>query len=265
MIYITASTDPTYIANNAQPCVLWRNLLSEGTITNPTLPTTAPRANGITESTFDYWLPTAVPDTLQANFGAAQTADCCVIAAHTLGTAGASVAVQYYDGATWQTINTVSPTDNDTFMILWPSRSATGWRIQLSTAVAQIGVVMIGPRLVIPGGVTPGYAPIWASRQIKKYAGVSRRGHFIGQRIERAGGRLSAQFMPITHAFALNDMRSFRTRYNEGNAFAWAAAPSVFTEDVAYCWAPDGAIFQPTILAGGELVSLSLDMEAYIQ
>ena len=265
MIYITASTDPTYIANNAQPCVLWRNLLTEGTVANSTLPTTAPRANGITESTFDYWQPTAVPDTLDVSLAGLVSADCCVIAAHTIGSAGASVAVEYYNGSSWVTINTVTPTDNDTIMIVWPSILATGWRIQLTGAVAQIGVVMIGSRLVIPGGVVPGYSPAWASKLVTKFAGVSRRGQFFGQRTERAGARLSPQFMPIPYAYARDTMALFRARYNNGNAFAWASAPSVFPEDVAYCWAADNAIFNPTVLAGGELVSLAFDLEAYAE
>lgn len=265
MLYITTSTDPTYNANNAQPMVMHRNLLAEGTLASSTLPTTAPRANAVNESTFDYWQPTAAPDTLRVTYGSAQAADGAFFVNHTLGTAGATLTVQYYDGAAWQTQATLSPTSNDPFGFIWPSRSATGWGIQISGAVAQVGVAWIGPRVVIPGGVVPGYSPIWASREITKYSGVSRRGQWFGQRIERAGAKLSASFMPLDYSFALTTLSTFRTRYNNGNAFIWASAPSMFPEDVGYCWAPDGAVFRPTVLAGGSLVNLSLDFEAYCE
>jgi hypothetical protein len=91
------------------------------------------------------------------------------------------------------------------------------------------------------------------------------RGHFLGQRRRSAGASLSAQFMPISHDFALNSMRAFRDVYNDGDPFVWASAPSVFSEDVAYCWADKGAVFSPSILAGGQLCDLTLQMRAYCE
>jgi hypothetical protein len=125
-------------------------------------------------------------------------------------------------------------------------------------------VAWIGPRLVIPGGVVPDYTPVWAAHRVEKYPGVTRRGHFRGQRIERTGASLAAQFMPLEHDFALISMADFRRHYNEGRAFIWASAPRLFQEDVAYCWAPEDATFAPAIRAGGDLVNLSLTMEAYV-
>lgn len=264
MITIVASTDPAYLAANAQPMVAYRNLLAEGTLTSGTSPTTNPRANAVTESTFDFWGADATPDTLQTTLGAAASADVCFIAAHSIGSSGGSLTVQYYDGAAWQDIATVTPTDDQPFAVVFPSISATGWGISV-TGLPEIGVAWIGPRLVIPGGVVPDYAPIWAARRVTKMAGTSRRGQWFGQRIERTGASMSAQFMPLDHDFALNDMESFRNRYNDGHAFVWASAPSVFPADVAYCWAPDDAIFAPAIQAGGRTVSLSLTMEAFAE
>jgi hypothetical protein len=59
-------------------------------------------------------------------------------------------------------------------------------------------------------------------------------------------------------------MADFRAHYNEGRAFVWAPGPDPFRQDAAYCWAPDGASFAPSIMAGGNLVNLSLTMEAFI-
>lgn len=263
MLTITASTDPAYNANNAQPMVMYRNLLAEGTVASSTLPTSAPRANAYSGSTFDYWQPASAPDTLRATFGAAQAADGAFFAAHTLGSDGATLTVQYYDGATWQTQATISPTNNDPFGFIWPSRSATGWGIQISGAVAQIGVAWIGPRLVIPGGVKPDYVPVWAAKRISKTDGVSRRGHFFAQAIERQGAELAPEFMDVPMSFALTDMADFRQHYSEGNPFVWASAPSIFPADAAYVWS-DAEMMAMPIRAGGEWVGLSMQMQAFV-
>lgn len=265
MIIVTASTAPSYIEANAQPMVMFRNLLAEGTITDANLPATAPRANAATESTFDFWQPATVPETLRATLGASQAADGAFFAAHNLGTAGATLTVQYFDGSTWQTQATYAPTSDEPFGFIWPTRSATGWGIQISGAVAQIGVAWIGPRLVIPGGVLPDYVPIWGAKRVERYAGVSRRGQFFGQRIERAGARLTPAFMDVPYSFAQSTLADFRDHYNDGKAFVWASAPGIFPEDAAYVWASEGANLQSPVRSGGDWCGLSMDVEAYVE
>jgi RNA recognition motif-containing protein len=176
---------------------------------------------------------------------------------------GRTLTVERFNG-TWQTITTYAPANNDPFAIIFPDESRTGYGIGVSGA-CQIAVAWIGPRLVIPGGVVPDYSPVWAAERIEKFPAVTRRGHFRGQRIERSGASLSAQFMPVTHTFAISDMADFRDHFNEGKAFVWASAPSVFLRDVAYCWADQGQTLGATIRAGGNLVNLSLAMEAYVE
>jgi hypothetical protein len=173
-------------------------------------------------------------------------------------TTTASVASVWYDITTW-----LAPETDGSFMVVFPEVSTTGYRFSVSGA-CQIGVAWIGPRLVIPGGVVPDYEPIWAAARITKLPAVSRRGHFRGQRIERSGASLSAQFMPIPHDFALNDMAEFRKHFNEGKAFIWASAPRIFLQDVAYCWADQDATLSQVIRAGGDLVNFSMQMEAYV-
>jgi hypothetical protein len=268
MIYIVNPSPAllqSYAEANSQPMVSHVNILATSTITDALLPADTPRIDATTEATDEYWRPGSVPATLRTTIGAARSADLAFFAAHSLGSAGATIAVQYYDGAAWQTIRSVTPPDDQPFMVLFPRRSATAWGVSMSGAIAQIGVAWIGPRLIIPGGVTPDYRPVWATRRIEKFPGVTRRGHFKGQRIERAGASVSANFMPIPHDYALNDMRDFRQHFNEGKAFVWSPAPGIFDEDVAYCWADEGQTIAPSIMAGGELVTLSMQMEAYAE
>jgi hypothetical protein len=260
MITILAGS-AAYNELNAQPMVSYRNLLAEGTITDALLPSGAPRADAVTQDTSEYWAPTAAA-TLRSTLGSSQTAAVCFIDAHTLGSNGRTLTLERFDG-TWATITTYAPTTDEPFAIVFPDESRTGFGIGVNGA-CQIGVAWVGPRLVIPGGVVPDYIPIWAAKRIEKFPAVTRRGHFRGQRIERSGASLSAQFMPVTHTFALSDMADFRDHFNEGNAFVWASAPSVFPRDIAYCWADQDRTLAMSIRAGGNLVNLSMQMEAYV-
>lgn len=256
------SGNAAYDELNRQPMVSYRNLLAEGTITDALLPSGAPRADAVTQDTSEHWAPTSAA-TLRSTLGGSEAADICFIAAHTLGSTGRTLTVERFNG-TWQTITTYAPTNDDPFAIVFPQESRTGFGIGVDGA-CQIGVAWIGPRLVIPGGVVPDYVPVWAAERLEKFPGVTRRGHFRGQRIERAGASLTAQFMPVTHTFALSDMADFRDHFNEGNAFVWAPAPAVFTSDVAYCWADQDKTLAMAIRAGGNLVNLSMQMEAYVE
>lgn len=259
-IYIKPDSSPAYAEANTQPMVGWRNVLREGTLQSAGGTGNA-RENALDENTVDYWQASA-GNVLRSIYDSTVTADFALIAAHTL--AGSPISVQSYNGTAWSTVVTATPATNDPFLIIFPSASALGWGLKTDNA-GILGVAWIGPRIVIPGGVTPGYAPVWASRMVSKWGGGTRRGHWMGQRVDAVTARIAPNFMPIPHDFALNDMRDFRERYNDGRAFVWAAAPSVFPEDVAYCWAEDGEIFQPVPLAGGDLCTLSLAMTAYCE
>ncbi len=263
MIYIIpdAVTPAAYAELNAQPMVAWDNLLARGTITNSTLPTDAPRLDAVDENTTDFWGPTGA-DTLRATFAGAETADCAFFAAHNLS--GRVVKVQYYNGSTWVDEATVSPTNNDPFLIIFPARSATGWGVSVDGACA-IGVAWIGPRLVIPGGVVPGYEPVWAAREVQKLGGGTRKGHWLGQRVDMVTANLSPQFMQVPYAFAEDTLQSFRARYNDGRAFVWASAPGVFDRDCAYVWAKDGEYLPAKITAGALYTDLAFNVTAYCE
>lgn len=260
-IVIVADASPVYAENNAQPMVSWDNLLARGTIASATLPADAPRLNAVDENTVDFWQPTGA-DTLRATFGASEAADCAFFAAHTLS--GRTVKVQYYNGSIWVDLATVVPTTNEPFLIVFPNRSATGWGVSVDGACI-IGVAWIGPRIVIPGGVLPGYEPVWAAREIKKWGGGTRRGHWLGQRADMVTAQLTPQFLQVPYDFSANTLAAFRKRYNDGRAFVFASAPSIFLDDCAYVWAEDGESLPSPISAGAVYTELSFNVTAYCE
>ena len=260
MISITTGTSPAYNEDNRQPMVFFDNLLATGTLTNGTLPTNGPRSQAVDGNTYDYWATAGGRDTIRATLGAPRSAECAFIAAHNLS--GTVVKVQRLVGATWTDTATFTPTSNDPFLMIFPAQTSDGWGFEVDGSKV-IGVAMIGPRLVIPGGVTPDYNPIWSAKTINRYPNVSRGGHFLGQKIVSAGASLSANLLRVTYAFAQSTLQAFRDHHNDGLPFVWASAPAIFTTDVAYCWADD--TLHTPILGGGDWCSLSLQMTAYCE
>ena len=263
MIYITpdGAAPTAYAELNAQPMISWDNLLARGTIASGTLPVGAPRLDAVDENTADYWQPIAA-DTLWATMAVTEPADCAYFAAHTLS--GILVKVQYFNGTVWVDYATVTPTSNAPFLMVFPNRSATGWGISVGGACI-IGVAWIGPRIVIPGGVVPGYTPVWAAREVNKWGGGTRKGHWLGQRVDMVTANLKPTFMQVPYAFAATTLKSFRARYNEGRAFVFASAPGIFPEDDAYVWAVDGESLPAPIGAGAVYTDLSFNVTAYCE
>lgn len=264
MFIVTSDPSASYNADNAQPMVMFDNLFAQGTLASPNLPAGTPRQNATTESTFDYWQTNASPQVFRVTYVTNRAADGAFIAAHTLATVGASLTVEYFNGTSWVTQASYTPTTNKPFGFIWPRRSASGWGLSVSLTGAQIGVAFLGQRVVIPGGVLPDYVPVWAATQVERQSGTSRRGQFFGQRIESRSARLRPSFMDVPYTFARDDLAAFRDHYNDGKAFVWGSAPGVFPEDGAYVWAADNSSLQTPIRAGGEWCGLSMDLEAYI-
>jgi len=257
-VHIVTSTDPAYIEDNTQPFVAYRNLLAEGTITDAALPAIGPRENAVSVDTVSKWQPTGSA-TLRATI--TDTASIAFIARHTLGSEGRTLKVQY-NSAGWTDLTTITPADNQPFAVIFPDRTADGWGFEVSGA-CEIGVAWIGPRLVLPGGVVPDYMPLEAARKVALQDGLGRTGGFLGQRRLSVMAELSAQLMPLEWVFASQTMAAFRDRYINGYPFVWCPAPSVFDE-AAYCVNTAGQSGH-TIQGGGELVDLTLTMQAFCE
>lgn len=262
MITIVASAVPSYLDANAQPMVSYVNNLAEKALINGALPAVNPRDNAVTESTADFWQSTGADQLTTVTSGGLLSADIAFFAAHNLS--GKTVTVLRWNGSSWVSVASVVPVSNDPFMIVFPSVSATGWGFSVSAA-AQVGVAWIGPRLVIPGGVVPGYKPVWASRAVKKLGGGSRRGHWMGQRIEAVTAEIRADFTPQEFTFVDVTLADFIRHFEDGLPFIWASSPSFFNRDCAYCWAENEDRVEASILAGGHLCSLSMRMMAYAE
>ncbi len=258
MIHITP--DATSIA---EALVLYRNVLAEGTLSASSETADGFAANALGPQTFDFWTPSAVPATLSVTLPETVECDACAIIAHELGSAGATLEVQFWNGAAWVTAMTITPEDDRDLLLIFGPRSSTQWRIRITDAIASIGVVMIGPRLLIPFGVVPDYTPINLALSVQLGPNVTLGGQFLGNRILRVGANTSIQLVPQERWWIEQDAKPFIAHYNSGKPFIWASCPDLLPEDMAYCWRA-GETLAASYGAGAVYGSMSMEVAAYV-
>jgi hypothetical protein len=249
-----------------KPAILWNNVFNDGTVTVSSETADGAGANALEETTFDFWIPSAVLASISVDLGSARICDAAGIAAHTIGSTGASVEVQSSDnGATWVTRAASTPSDNETILILFPAVSARYWRILLTGAVAAIGVVKLGRRLIIPTGVLSGHVGLHHAREIELLTNQSIKGQFLGNRIIKMGAETDINFGLMDVEFVENDMAEFERHYNEGGTFFYAGSPSRLPKDVGYCWRQERAgSMRPSYDEGSTLMNVSIQVAAYV-
>lgn len=252
-------------ADPGQPMALYSNALARGTLAASSTAAGSYAANILGPQTYDGWQPAAMPATLAVTLAAAESCDACAIAAHTLGSAGATVYVERWTGAAWVIMAQASPTDNLPVLMIWPAASAAQWRLRVTGSAAPVlGVAMIGLRLIFPAPVRPPYVPADAARRVDMTAQRTLGGHYAGAVIKRREVETEAAFGPLPRSFADGALRAFRDHYDAGGTFFFAGGPEAMPQDVAYCWRPDGASeLRPAYGAGGLWAAVTMRMAGY--
>ena len=226
------------------PNILWDSILTGSTVAASTETSGAVGDNAITQDTAGWWIPTAAPATLTCTLSAAKSADTAGFAAHTLS--GKTVYVEYYSGSAWVTAATVTPTDNDPFMVAFASASSAQWRVRVTGGTFALGVVYIGAALVMPGSVQVPHTPLNLCETVTLLDGnLSRNGQFLQSEIEMVSGTATVTFEVQTPSFVINSFNAFRQWFNRGNAFFVACAPTAWPQDMGYVWRDGDEIVPP--------------------
>lgn len=263
MIYIQGT--PT--ANDMLPCVLFDNLFLQGTTTVTSETADGPKQNATNEGTYNFWQPSALPATYQVDLGSAMAADSLAIVAHNLGSNGTTAVVSSSDnGSSWTVRATYLPTDDKTHMLMWRAVSARYWRVVFTGGSGSlvVGVLMLGARLVFPGGVRPPYSPLWLSQNVELLVSQTMSGQFVTNREIRRGANTNINLVAFERDFVEEDLLPFKNHYDSGKAFIWAAGPCVFDKDVSYAWRQSGAEMKPTFDETGNWMSVTMSVEGYV-
>lgn len=244
-----------------KPLILHRNVFEYGVVTFSNETSEGSGLNCLEDTTYDYWDTVGSTETATVDLGAATSCDCVGIDAHTIGTDGATVAVEYSaNNIDWTEIWTHTPTDNSCILGIWPATSARYWRVVVSDGPALIGVIKLGSRVIIPTGVMTGFIGIPHSRKVDLLSNNSITGQFIGTKVIKHGAMTTIDFGLIDREWAEDNLQSFEDDYNNGRAFFFAASPQSAIKDIAYCKRPDGSSeLNPGYQEGGVLMNYAFE------
>lgn len=252
---------------NRRPCVLYKNIFSGNLATPGAGVSGFPQINLTDGKTNTSWrgLGSAPLTVATVTDLPEQDVDCIGIAAHTLGTQNATIKVQGYVSGAWVDIcDPVSPADNGTLLVVFPTVAVTGLRLRVLSfdSHPDIGVLFGGLRLVFNTEIVLPYSPLHLSEDIETLTNQSGNGNYIGARVKRRGlvGRIP---LAITeYRWVLEHMGDFQRTYNDSGSFFFASSPIDLMQDVLYCWR-DGEAMRPQFVAGRHQVRFTLDVRGY--
>lgn len=248
------------------PGLLFNNAFTQESITVSTAQPGFPIANALSGLTFDFWRPvTAAPAIIVANTPTPATCDCLGIAAHSLGSAGATITVQELNGGVWSTVASHEPTDDSVIMLNFPSATPEDWRVLITAStIPSIGILILGKRLVLRAGILPGYTPMQWGQRIDALGGKLMGGQHGRKRIIRMGGEARIPLSNIERFWFEENMPDFIEHYDEFNGFFYAGHPDMRPDDLAYCWrAEGGSELRPTYVEGSKHITIGMDVQFY--
>ena len=218
--------------------------------------------------TWDYWTADDATAQINIGFGAAVSIDYIGIAAHTLGSTGATVrpAFQLTDGGAYAVAPDVlahDPTDDGAILFLFAPRAVWGVRLLISGGVSapQIGVFQSGQALEFPRKSLYTGQPISESKSVTYRHQKSIRGDVLGRAVEGSGMDFSVDIsnLPETFRAAAGDItwKGFVRHSESVGPFFIAPKPFSYPDDVAYAQVKDQPRFQRALAnkaASGQVV-----------
>lgn len=254
---MTILTDPV-LATTLQaagtennPFVAHQNKGADATVTTAVGTEQNAAANAVSGVTYNFWRATPNGSnvaTLQFVFASNLTLDFVGLAAHNLGTIGATVKVQYSlnSGGSW--LNSAAgedtPSDDQAIGFRFAAVTADYWRIEVSgiTEDAVIGIALLSEYLTIPQRIYQGYTPPLTPTQVDLQSNVSEGGHLLGSSAVRKSSTASVSLTYLDPTFVRGtDWLAFQTAFNEGEGFFWAWRPEKYG-DLFFAWRSGGPI-----------------------
>lgn len=208
--------------------------------------------------TYERWKPTSATATWEYNHGSAAAVNYCAIGAHTMGSNGNTLLVQYFNGSTWTSVipSTAITTDEPIFCI-FESQTRQRWRISISGGTApEVGVIKFGTALQMQRALYGGHAPIPMARQTIMRSTKSETGEFLGRSKQRTYLATQYSWEHLTSTWVRANWPSFQKAVEESPFFiAWR--PATFG-DVALCQTDEIPI--PTNMGIKNLMAVSLSV-----
>lgn len=209
--------------------------------------------------TYERWKPSSLPASWEYYHTSAAECDYCCIGAHTLGTNGNTLQVQYWDGAWQDLIPATVITDNSDIFVIFPRQSRRRWRINITNGTAPlIGVVKFGLALQMERPLYGGHAPMEFARNVVLKMNESETGEFLGRSKYRTYNETNFSWSNLSASWIRQNWGTFQ-RATELEPFFIAWRPGGFSE-VAF-----GRLMAPAIPSNSgtrDLMSVEVQMRA---
>lgn len=184
-------------------------------------------------------------------------------AAHNLGTTGNSVLVEYYDGASWLTLTTLSASDDQAKLIDVGTVVATGLRLTAQGSGINIGIVYIGEIFEFERSFYQGHTPIRFGDQNNRFVTSTNGGQYAGNQVRRRSKATSVSIRNLTPQFVRTKLEPFRQHYNNGGKFFFSWRPDTFPDEAVF--ARGDRVMSPTNTGPAAFMGVDFGLTAYVQ
>jgi len=182
-----------------------------------------------------------MPATWEVDLGSLRDIDYVGVAAHSIGSSGATLKVETSGtapGVTWtQFASDVMPIDDAPILLLDVLRSVRTIRLTLTGATPPpIAVIYAGLQLAMQNDLTVGgFTPVTLARDTVLHQSLSRGGQFLGQGIRRMGVSGSVDFKYLDPDWYRANFDPFvKAARQYPYFFAWW--PDHYASEVGFVW-----------------------------
>ena len=193
--------------------------------------------------TFQRWAAGATPSNWTLVTPSDANVDTVFIAAHNLGTDGATVLIQTAAtvGGSFTTRATITPTHNGTIAAMFNNAGAPyvvrEVRISITggSGAASVGIIRFGEALQMQQPVYGGVQPIGLSRLVETRHAMSETGQWLGRTIQRQARRTQMPWTHLNAAWYRDNFEPFSLALPQ-TPFGLIQNPARMPESVAWCW-----------------------------
>lgn len=210
MIYFEADyVGETYDLEH--PRILWNSVTRRGTVAASSEATGFEAVNAATATEFDEWSPAAMPANWTLTFDTTETVNAIGIQQHTIGSSGATVIVQEWNGSAWVDVVQAAPDDDEPIAFLFRARSTDRIRLSFTgSASPKIGVLVCCEAIEIPQRVYMGAAtPIDMALETSFATNMSTGGRYMGRSILYAKNENGFSVQHLTEAYVRRTLMAF--------------------------------------------------------
>ncbi len=230
------------------PRILWRNIVTFGTITADSEATGYPASNMANPATNQEWRAAAVGDVeITVTISDVDDQSGVGIARHNFGSAGIAVEVGYYDEfAAWVNLaGPQIPANDEPLLFQFTEQSLAEVTIKLAEGdeAATAAVVYVGLMLIMPRGVDvdADYLVPRFARKTEYAAPLSERGDYLGRIVtSQFLGEVLHTYSHLVAEFIREEIDPFIAAVQADAPFFYAMlADDGVSYDVAFVWFAD--------------------------